>query len=220
MPTQPGPGPGPGPGLVLISASDTDLLAARASGAPWRLANPARTPPGDLGALLDGAYAVVIRLLGGRRSWPDGLAAVLARGLPTVVLSGEPAPDAELMALSTVPAGVATGALGYLREGGPANLGQLARFLSDTIALTGHGFVPPGAAASPRASLAHGNVAGNGPPWASCSTARTRWPGTPRSWTRWPTPSKPAAATPCRCTAARCAPPTRRSTTCSTALTR
>ena len=29
-------------------------------------------------------------------------------------------------ALATVPAGVATEALSYLREGGPANLGQLA----------------------------------------------------------------------------------------------
>jgi hypothetical protein len=30
------------------------------------------------------------------------------------------------MALSRVPAGVVTETLGYLREGGPANLGQLA----------------------------------------------------------------------------------------------
>ena len=47
------------------------------------------------------------------------------------------------MALSTVPAGVATEALGYLREGGPENLRELARFLSDTIFLTGEGFAPP-----------------------------------------------------------------------------
>jgi len=60
-----------------------------------------------------------------------------------VVLSGEPAPDAELMSLSTVPAGVAAQALAYLREGGPDNLGQLALFLSDTIRLTGEGFEPP-----------------------------------------------------------------------------
>jgi cobaltochelatase CobN len=156
----------PPPGIVLISASDTDLLAAQAansaqahpagaqahpaqaqpapsSGAHWRLANPARTALSDLPDLLDGAFCVVLRLLGGRRSWPDGLAAVLASGLPTVVLSGEPAPDADLMALSTVPSGVATETLAYLREGGPGNLGQLAAFLSDTILLTGHGFAPP-----------------------------------------------------------------------------
>ncbi len=139
----------PSPGILLISASDTDLLAAQAANAAqpghaqWRLANPARTAASDLPALLGGAFCVVVRLLGGRRSWPDGLAAVLASGLPTVVLSGEPAPDAELMALSTVPSGVATEALAYLREGGPGNLGQLAAFLSDTILLTGHGFAPP-----------------------------------------------------------------------------
>jgi cobaltochelatase CobN len=47
------------------------------------------------------------------------------------------------MSLSTVPAGVATEALAYLREGGPRNLAQLARFLSDTILLTGEEFAPP-----------------------------------------------------------------------------
>ena len=151
----------PSPGILLISASDTDLLAARAANAAqpghaqWRLANPARTAASDLPALLGGAFCVVVRLLGGRRSWPDGLAAVLASGLPTVVLSGEPAPDAELMALSTVPSGVATEALAYLREGGPGNLGQLAAFLSDTILLTGHGFAPPQPLAPP---------GGHGPP--------------------------------------------------------
>ena len=131
------------PVIVLISASDTDLLAARASGAPWRLANPARTAPDQVPGLVAGAYCVIVRLLGGRRSWPDGLAAVLAQGLPTVVLSGEAAPDADLMSASTVPGGVAAQALAYLREGGPANLAELAAFLSDTLLLTGHGFAPP-----------------------------------------------------------------------------
>ena len=59
------------------------------------------------------------------------------------MLGGEAAPDAELMALSTVPAGVAAEALGYLREGGPGNLRELAAFLSDTVLLTGEGFAPP-----------------------------------------------------------------------------
>src|SRR5690348_18250683 len=81
--------------IVLISASDTDLLAARASGAPWRLGNPARTAPDEVPGLVAGSFCVIVRLLGGRRSWPEGLAAVLAQGLPTVVLSGEAAPDAD-----------------------------------------------------------------------------------------------------------------------------
>ena len=124
-------------------AQSAESSPGEPGGADWRLANPARTAAADLPALLDGAFCVVVRLLGGRRSWPEGLDAVLASGLPAVVLSGEPAPDAELMSLSTVPAGVATEALAYLREGGPRNLAQLARFLSDTILLTGEGFDPP-----------------------------------------------------------------------------
>jgi cobaltochelatase CobN len=137
------PAPAADRAILLLSAADTDLLSARASGGPWRLANPARTASADLPGLLDGASCVVVRLLGGSRSWEEGLAAVLASGLPAVVLSGEPAPDAELMSLSTVPAGVTSEALGYLREGGPGNLAQLARFLLDTLLLTGEGFEPP-----------------------------------------------------------------------------
>ncbi|MFI6781315.1 cobaltochelatase subunit CobN [Micromonospora sp. NPDC050276] len=129
--------------ILLLSTADTDLLAARASGADYRLANPARVTADEVPALLDGVALVVVRLLGGRQAWPDGLAAVLATGVPTVVLGGEALPDAELMAISTVPSGVVTQALAYLVEGGPDNLEQLARFLSDTVLLTGEGFAPP-----------------------------------------------------------------------------
>ncbi|MET7708637.1 cobaltochelatase subunit CobN [Micromonospora sp. NPDC005413] len=129
--------------ILLLSTADTDLLAARASDADYRLANPARVPADEVPALLDGVDLVVVRLLGGRQAWPDGLAVVLATGVPTVVLGGEALPDAELMAISTVPSGVVTQALAYLVEGGPDNLGQLARFLSDTVLLTGEGFAPP-----------------------------------------------------------------------------
>ncbi|BCB74161.1 cobaltochelatase subunit CobN [Phytohabitans flavus] len=129
--------------FVLLSTSDTDLLSARASGAPYRLANPARTAVADLPDLVDGADLVVVRLLGGRRAWEEGLDALLAGPRPVVVLGGEQAPDAELMRLSTVPSGVAAEAHAYLAHGGPGNLAQLHRFLSDTVLLTGHGFAPP-----------------------------------------------------------------------------
>ncbi|MER5886072.1 cobaltochelatase subunit CobN [Streptomyces sp. NPDC001941] len=138
--------------ILLLSTSDTDLLSARAAttrtlaeGAPveYRYANPSRLPHDDLPALLDGADLVVVRLLGGVRAWEEGIDAVRASGLPMVVLTGEQAPDAQLMAASTVPVGVATEAHAYLAHGGPANLEQLARFLSDTVLLTGHGFEPP-----------------------------------------------------------------------------
>ena len=131
--------------IVLLSTSDTDLLSARASGAGYRLANPARLEIDDLPTLLAGATAVVVRLLGGRQAWPDGLDAVAASGVPMIVLGGEATPDAELMGLSTVPGGVVAEAHAYLAHGGPENLRQLARFLSDAIALTGEGFEPPAA---------------------------------------------------------------------------
>ncbi|MEU2249949.1 cobaltochelatase subunit CobN [Streptomyces sp. NPDC019224] len=136
--------------ILLLSTSDTDLLSARASDGPvgYRYANPSRLPLQNLPELLDGAALVVVRLLGGVRAWQDGLDQVLATGRPVVVLTGEQAPDAQLMAASTVPIGIAAEAHAYLAHGGPANLDQLARFLSDTVLLTGHGFEPPAAAPS------------------------------------------------------------------------
>ncbi|MEU7144526.1 cobaltochelatase subunit CobN [Nocardia sp. NPDC046473] len=129
--------------ILLLSTSDTDLLSARASGAAYRWGNPARLLVDDLPALLDGADLVVVRILGGKRAWEDGLDAIRASGVPMVALGGEIAPDAELMECSTVPGGVAADAHNYLAAGGSDNLLQLHNFLSDTVLLTGHGFEPP-----------------------------------------------------------------------------
>ncbi|WP_306318361.1 MULTISPECIES: cobaltochelatase subunit CobN [unclassified Streptomyces] len=138
--------------LLLLSTSDTDLLSARAANAAdapvaYRFANPSRIDvETDLPGLLDGVELVVVRLLGGVRAWQDGIDRLLAAGIPLVVLTGEQAPDAQLMATSTVPVGIAAEAHKYLAHGGPTNLDHLARFLSDTVLLTGHGFEPPEAA--------------------------------------------------------------------------
>ncbi|WP_033822372.1 cobaltochelatase subunit CobN [Kitasatospora sp. MBT63] len=131
--------------ILLLSTSDTDLLSARASNGPvpYRLGNPARLAVEDLPALTEGTDLVIVRLLGGRRAWQEGLDALLAGPRPVVVLTGEQAPDAQLMELSTVPAGLAAEAHAYLAHGGPANLAELGAFLSDTVLLTGHGFAPP-----------------------------------------------------------------------------
>ncbi|WP_091154863.1 cobaltochelatase subunit CobN [Geodermatophilus africanus] len=129
--------------FTLLSTSDTDLLSARASGAAWRLGNPARLDDAGIAALADGTDLVVVRILGVRRQYEELLAPLLAGPAPVVVLGGEALPDAELMELSTVPMGVATEAHGYLAQGGPDNLVQLHRFLSDTVLLTGEGFEPP-----------------------------------------------------------------------------
>ncbi len=133
---------------LLLSTSDTDLLSARGSGAGYRLANPTKHDLADVLAMVDGTDLVVVRMLGGYRDWQDGFDALRAQatrpgGVPLIVLGGEAMPDADLMALSTVPAGVAAEAHAYLAYGGPANLAELHAFLSDTVLLTGEGFAPP-----------------------------------------------------------------------------
>jgi cobaltochelatase CobN len=133
----------PEPTVLLLSTSDTDLITARASGAGFRWANPSRVPEADLPELLEGADLVIVRILGGYRAWQDGIDTVLASGVPTVVISGEQAPDADLMERSTVPAGIALQTHAYLAQGGTENLANLYAFLADTVLMTGFGFNPP-----------------------------------------------------------------------------
>ncbi|HUM00321.1 MAG TPA: cobaltochelatase subunit CobN, partial [Mycobacterium sp.] len=133
----------PEPTVLLLSTSDTDLITARSSGAPYRWANPSRLAVDELPELLDGVDVVVVRILGGYRSWQDGIDAVRASGVPAVLVSGEQSPDAELMDRSTTPAGIAVQTHLYLAHGGIVNLRQLHAFLSDTVWMTGYGFAPP-----------------------------------------------------------------------------
>ena len=129
--------------IALLSTSDTDLLSARASGADYVLANPARCDVADLARLARSADLMIVRLLGSPQEYDAELSAVKSTGRPVVVLGGEQTPDAALMAESTVPVGIAADAHRYLVEGGPGNLGHLHAFLSDTVLLTGEGFEPP-----------------------------------------------------------------------------
>ncbi|SDF46915.1 cobaltochelatase CobN subunit [Blastococcus aurantiacus] len=132
--------------FTLLSTSDTDLLSARASGSNWKLGNPYRVGADQLAAFAAGTDLVVVRILGAARKYEDMLQPLLDSGLPVVVLGGEQLPDAELMALSTVPMGVATEAHAYLAQGGPDNVVQLHRFLADTVLLDGEGFETPAVA--------------------------------------------------------------------------
>jgi cobaltochelatase CobN len=70
---------------------------------------------------------VVTRILGGYRAWQDGIDAVAASGVPAVVISGEQAPDADLMERSTVPAGIAVQTHNYLAQGGWTTCGSCTR---------------------------------------------------------------------------------------------
>ena len=133
----------PDPTILLLSTSDTDLITARSSDAQYRWANPSRLVDGELDEQLNAADLVVVRILGGYRSWQDGIDTVVGSGVPTVVVSGEQVPDADLMSHSTVPAGVAVQAHIYLAQGGVENLRQLHAFLCDTVLMTGFGFGVP-----------------------------------------------------------------------------
>ena len=116
--------------FTLLSTSDTDLLSARASALglaarqPRTGSAPTSSPRSSTAPSSSSSGSS-----GPPRSTRTMLAPLLAGGLPVVVLGGEQVPDAELMALSTVPMGVATEAHAYLAQGGPDNLVQLHRFL-------------------------------------------------------------------------------------------
>ncbi|QIG43617.1 cobaltochelatase subunit CobN [Nocardioides anomalus] len=129
--------------IALLSTSDTDLLSARASGADYVYANPARPGHQSMAEVIEGCDLVVGRILGSPQDLCSGFTRIRATGMPVVVLGGEQEPNAELMELSSVPIGVAADAHRYLAEGGPENLAQLHAFLSDTVLLTGEGFEPP-----------------------------------------------------------------------------
>jgi cobaltochelatase CobN len=136
--------------ILFLTHADTEILGLRVISEalpggfpPLRAANPATleaAPP------LEDAELVIVRLLGGRRSWAafDQLASECReRSIPLLCFGGEAVPDAEMMALSTVPGGVVTQCLEYLVQGGTANLEQLVRFVADTVLRYGFGFEPP-----------------------------------------------------------------------------
>ncbi|QBI21985.1 cobaltochelatase subunit CobN [Egibacter rhizosphaerae] len=143
--------------MTLLTTADTELLAAARAAdllppeAPTLSArNPVRDLPGagDVDALLAQAPdVVVVRLLGGRRAWPDGLDRLAAgcreSDVPLVAVSGEAEADAELTALSTAPPEVTAEVFRYLTEGGVANTAQLVRYIADRLLGHGLGHAPP-----------------------------------------------------------------------------
>src|SRR4051812_32561207 len=136
--------------LRLLTTADTEILATahavRELG-PDFPAVRAANPVADIEAFAAGARVVVVRLLGGRRAWPEGVAALRAicerDAIALILLGGESEPDAELAELSLAPAGAIAQTFEYLRYGGVENTRELLRFLADTFGLEGHGFEPP-----------------------------------------------------------------------------
>src|SRR5215210_8382447 len=120
--------------LLFLTTADTEILAAaRATellpeGFPEvRCTNPTRLegPRTFFEETLPDAGVVMVRLLGGRRAWPEGFEELRSRcallRVPLLAFGGEAEPDAELAALSTVPSGTVLEAFEYLRHGGVRN---------------------------------------------------------------------------------------------------
>ncbi|HET7479268.1 MAG TPA: cobaltochelatase subunit CobN [Rubrobacteraceae bacterium] len=141
--------------LLFLTTADTEILAAAKAaerlpeGFPKvRCANPVSVEdPVDLfESALPEARAVMVRLLGGRRAWPEGLEELRRRcselHIPLLAFGGEAEPDAELTAVSTVPSGTVLEAFEYLRHGGVRNMENLLRFVADTVLMEGYGFEP------------------------------------------------------------------------------
>src|SRR3712207_5798777 len=142
--------------FLFLTTADTEILAAaRAAetlpeGFPEILCcNPAKLENAEefFDKALLGARAAMVRLLGGRRAWPEGFEELRRRceelGVPLLAFGGEAEPDAELTALSTAPSGVVAEAFEYLRCGGISNTTNLLRFVADTLLYEGYGFEPP-----------------------------------------------------------------------------
>src|SRR5215207_2634794 len=142
--------------LLFFTTADTEILAAARAiellpeGFPGvRCANPTmlENPAAFLTDSLPGTRLVMVRLLGGRRAWPEGFEKLRRRcedlEIPLLAFGGEAEPDAELTALSTAPSGVVAEAFEYLRCGGVLNTANLLRFVADTLLFEGYGFEPP-----------------------------------------------------------------------------
>ncbi len=154
--------------LVLLSFFDADLGAAAQSWADWDRQETGQSAPSlrlaSLGRLrhpmsvdlyaeqvVGRSKAVVARVYGGLDYWPYGaeqLSAICrANGIPLALVAGDGCGllDARLAALSTVPAPALDAFDGYLREGGPQNLGHALRLAASLAGLC----APPTAAPQP-----------------------------------------------------------------------
>jgi cobaltochelatase CobN len=142
--------------LLFLTTADTEILAAaRATKLlpedfpKVHCANPTKLedPRAFFEETLPDAGVVMVRLLGGRRAWPEGFEELRRLcgelDIPLLALGGEAEPDAELTALSTAPSGTMAEAFEYLRHGGVGNTANLLRFVADTLLVEGYGFDPP-----------------------------------------------------------------------------
>jgi cobaltochelatase CobN len=145
-------------GVVLLTHADSDLAALSRcvsllpEGFPQvrGISLQSVTESRDMAALLEGelrhARIVAVRVLGrlsGIPGWQGLLEAAALRRQSLLVVSGTGEPNPELDVVSTVAPGILRETLAYLQAGGPYNLAQWLRFLSDHLLLSGYGFDAP-----------------------------------------------------------------------------
>ena len=146
------------PGLVLLTHADSDLAALSGcvpllpEGFPRvrGISLQRVSEPRDMATLLETELRrvriVVVRVLGrlsGIPGWQALLHAAAERQQSLLVVSGTGEPNPELDVVSTVAPALLRETLAYLQAGGPHNLAQWLRFLSDHLLLSGYGFEAP-----------------------------------------------------------------------------
>jgi cobaltochelatase CobN len=147
----------PNGAIMLLSHADTDLLTLikASESLPPELSvsafslNSVRNAD-QMNVLITGemskAKIIVVRCHGPLSCIPgfDKLkAACIGRGQSLVLVSGTGDNASEFAETINVPADVMQTASGYLDLGGVANMGELLRFLSDRLMLTGYGYAAP-----------------------------------------------------------------------------
>jgi cobaltochelatase CobN len=149
---------------------------------PVQALNPARLDAEAAGRLAGDVragrhWAVGLRLLGGRRAFPEGFDALRAAcadaGVPFLAWPGEHGHDLELEAASTAPRQLLVETGRYWEEGGVENLGNLLRTLSDALRATAYGAAP--AREAPRSGVYRRAQAGSDRPVVAIAFYRAHW---------------------------------------------
>jgi cobaltochelatase CobN len=145
-------------GVVLLTHADSDLAALsrgvsllpegfpRVRGISLQGVSESRDMAALLQTELHHARIVVVRVLGrlsGIPGWQALLQAAGERRQSLLVVSGTGEPNPEFDVVSTVSPAILRETLAYLQAGGPHNLAQWLRFLSDHLLLSGYGFEAP-----------------------------------------------------------------------------
>jgi cobaltochelatase CobN len=143
--------------IAFLTHADTDLLALGGArsllpegldvmGLSLLSIRDEETMRALLAGRLQEAAAIVLRLHGSTETVPGFellRQAARQRAQRMALVSGTGEMDPQLARVSDVPLDTLTGLTTYFQQGGPGNLADAFRFLSDRILMTGHGYNDP-----------------------------------------------------------------------------